>query len=146
MNLSSFFSVLSRVSGMASGRMGVMGRLLVKASFVVLGCFTVMAGCMGMMLRSLLVMLRCFFGHGISLGWLGRPCVKRRDRGVFRYRARVPRWWEFWGRRIFTGIAGGIGRTASDVKRREFSRRNAGSLAIFAALRRGRDQLCLVFT
>jgi hypothetical protein len=53
MNLSSFFRVVSRVSGMARGRMGVMGRLLVMASFVVLGSFTVMAGCVGMMLRSL---------------------------------------------------------------------------------------------
>jgi hypothetical protein len=50
--------------------MCVMCRLLVKASFVVLGCFTVMAGCMGMMLRSLLVVLRRFFRHEFSLGWL----------------------------------------------------------------------------
>ena len=69
MNLSRFFRVVSRVSGMARGRMGVMGRLLVMASFVVLGSFTVMAGCVGMMLRSLLVMLGCFFGHGVSLDW-----------------------------------------------------------------------------
>jgi hypothetical protein len=54
--------------------MGVMCRLLVKASFVVLSCFTVVACCMGMMLRSLLVMLRRFFGHGVSLGCSGRPC------------------------------------------------------------------------
>jgi hypothetical protein len=59
--------------------MGVMCRLLVKASFVVLSCFTVVACCMGMMLRSLLVMLRRFFGHGVSLGCSGRPCFKRRD-------------------------------------------------------------------
>jgi hypothetical protein len=74
-NLSSFFRVVSRVSGVASGRMGVMGRLLVMASFVVLGSFTVMAGCVGVMLRSLLVMLRRFFGHGVSSGWPGRPCA-----------------------------------------------------------------------
>jgi hypothetical protein len=61
-NLSSFFRVVSCVSGVARGRMGVMGRLLMMASFVVLGSFTVMAGCVGMMLRSLLVMLRRFFG------------------------------------------------------------------------------------
>ena len=42
-----------------------------------------MAGCMGVMLRSLLVMLRRFFGHEVSLDWPGRPCVKRRDRGEF---------------------------------------------------------------
>ena len=48
-NLSSFFRVVSCVSGVARGRMGVMGRLLVMASFVVLGSFTVMAGCVGMM-------------------------------------------------------------------------------------------------
>jgi hypothetical protein len=76
---------------MASGRMGVMGRLLVMASFVVLGSFTVMAGCVGVMLRSLLVMLRRFFGHGVSLDWLGRPCVKRRDRGEFRCAVAIPR-------------------------------------------------------
>jgi hypothetical protein len=73
MNLSSFFRVVSRVSGVASGRMGVMGRLLVMASFVVLGCFSVMAGCMGVMLRSLLVMLRRFFGHGDSFGLAWSP-------------------------------------------------------------------------
>jgi hypothetical protein len=73
MNFSSFFRVVSCVSGVARGRMCVMGRLLVKASFVVLGCFTVMAGCMGMMLRSLLVVLRRFFGHEFSLGWLSSP-------------------------------------------------------------------------
>jgi hypothetical protein len=73
MNLSSFFRVVSRVSGVARGRMGVMGRLLVMASFVVLGSFTVMAGCVGVMLGSLLVMLRRFFGHGISSGWIGSP-------------------------------------------------------------------------
>jgi hypothetical protein len=70
MNFSSFFAVVSCVRGVARGRMCVMGRLLVKASFVVLGCFTVMAGCMGMMLRSLLVVLRRFFRHEFSLGWL----------------------------------------------------------------------------
>ena len=58
--------MVSCVSGVARGRMGVMGRLLVKASFVVLGCFTVVACCVGMMLRSLLVMLRRLFGHGVS--------------------------------------------------------------------------------
>jgi hypothetical protein len=73
-SLSSFFRVVSCVSGVARGRMGVMCRLLVKASFVVLSCFTVVACCMGMMLRSLLVMLRRFFGHGVSLGCSGRPC------------------------------------------------------------------------
>ena len=61
------------VSGVARGRMGVMGRLLVMASFVVLGSFTVMAGCVGMMLRSLLVMLRRFFGHGGLLGLAWSP-------------------------------------------------------------------------
>jgi hypothetical protein len=86
-NLSCFFRVVSCVSGVARGRMGVMGRLLVMASFVVLGSFTVMAGRVGMMLCSLLVMLRRFFGRGVSLGWPGRPCVKRRDRGEFRYAA-----------------------------------------------------------
>jgi hypothetical protein len=60
--------VVSGVGGVASGRMGVMRRLLVMASFVVFGGFTVMAGCVGMMLRSLLVMLCRFFGHGVSLG------------------------------------------------------------------------------
>ena len=69
MSLSSFVGVAPCVSRVALGRMGVMGCLLVKASFVVLGCFTVMAGCVSMMLRSLLVMLRCFLGHGISLDW-----------------------------------------------------------------------------
>jgi hypothetical protein len=72
-NLSSFFRVVSCVSGVARGRMGVMGRLLVMASFVVLGSFTVMAGCVGMMLRSLLVMLRRFFGHGGLLGLAWSP-------------------------------------------------------------------------
>jgi hypothetical protein len=62
--------VVSCVSGVARGRMGVMGRLLVVASFVVLGSFTVMAGCVAMMLRSLLVMLRRFFGHWGS-PWVG---------------------------------------------------------------------------
>jgi len=76
MNFSSFFRVVSCVSGVARGRMCVMGRLLVKASFVVLGCFTVMAGCMGMMLRSLLVVLRAAF-LDLSSPWVGfgRPCV-----------------------------------------------------------------------
>ena len=64
-SLSGFFRVLSCVSGVARGRMGVMGGLLVKASFVVFGSFTMMAGCMGMMLRSLLMVLRRFFGHGV---------------------------------------------------------------------------------
>jgi hypothetical protein len=53
--------------------MGVMGGLLVMASFVVLGSFTVMAGCVGMMLRSLLVMLRRFFRHGDLLGFVWSP-------------------------------------------------------------------------
>jgi len=72
-NLSSFFRVVSCVSGVARGRMGVMGRLLVMASFVVLGSFTVMAGCVGMMLRSLLVMLRRFFWTWGLLGLAWSP-------------------------------------------------------------------------
>jgi hypothetical protein len=69
MSLSSFVGVAPCVSRVALGRMGVMGCLLVMASFVVLGCFTVMAGCVGMMLRSLLVMLRCFFWTWRLLDW-----------------------------------------------------------------------------
>ena len=65
--------MFSSVSGVARGRMGVMGRLLVKASFVVLGSFTVMAGCVGMMLRSLLVMLRRFFWTWGLLGLAWSP-------------------------------------------------------------------------
>jgi hypothetical protein len=59
--------MVSGVSSMAAGGMGMMSCLFVLAAFVMFGCFSVMAGCTSMMLRSLSVMFGCFFRHAMFL-------------------------------------------------------------------------------
>jgi hypothetical protein len=51
------------VMPMAASRMSVMGRLLVVSALMVFGGFGMMAGCVGVMLGRLLMVLGCFLGH-----------------------------------------------------------------------------------
>jgi len=55
------------MKGMSSGRVSVVCRLLMLSAFVVLRCFPMVMGGMGMMLGRLLVMFRSFLGHRFSL-------------------------------------------------------------------------------
>lgn len=61
--LGGVFCVLVRVDVVAVGKVGVMGSRFVVSIFVLLGGFTVMTCSVFVMLRCLVVMVRCFLGH-----------------------------------------------------------------------------------
>jgi hypothetical protein len=83
MLLCSLCSVVSSVVQMTLGGVGVVGRRLVVASFVMLGRLTVMASCMFVMFGRLLMMFCRLFGHvssseigQIGPGWQRVDCAR----------------------------------------------------------------------
>jgi hypothetical protein len=67
MGLAGFLGMFSRVKRMASCRVGMMCGFLVVSAVVMLRRFAVMVGCVGMMLRGMLMMFGCFFRHEYHL-------------------------------------------------------------------------------
>ena len=63
MSLRCFFRVAPGMKAMSSGCVSVVGGLLVLSAFVMLGCFPMVAGGVGMMLRGFLVVFRSFLRH-----------------------------------------------------------------------------------
>ena len=70
-SLSRFFGVISGMAGMTTCGVSMMCRFLMMPTVVVLRRFLVMSGSVGMVLRSLPVMLSCFLRHSCP------PCSDR---------------------------------------------------------------------
>jgi hypothetical protein len=51
------------MKGMSSGSVGMVRRLLMVSAFVMFGCFPMVVGGVGMMLRRFLVVFRSFLRH-----------------------------------------------------------------------------------
>ena len=73
-SLSRFFGVISGMDGMTACGVSMMCRFLVMPTVVMLRCFSVVSGSVGVMLGSFPVMFSRFFRHGYL------PCSDNRRR------------------------------------------------------------------
>jgi hypothetical protein len=66
MSFRCLFGMVPGMKGMSSGRVSVVCRLLMVSAFMMLRCFPVVMGGVGMMLRRFLVVFRSFLRHLVS--------------------------------------------------------------------------------